>query len=71
MSADGSGKRQLTYESAWPYQIKMFPQWSADQSMILFTAVAGNGVQGLLQVVDIATLRVNALATGAARGFWR
>jgi Tol biopolymer transport system component len=71
MNADGSDKRQITRESEWPFQVKMFPQWSPDQSMILFTAVAGNGVQGLLQVVDLQTLRVNTLATAAARGFWR
>lgn len=71
MLADGTSKQQVTSESPWPYQIKISPQWSPDGSMILFTALAGNGVQGLLQVVDLRTLRVNALATGAARGFWR
>jgi WD40 repeat protein len=78
MKFDGSSPQAVTHESAWPYQVKMFPQWSPasisgkdSQSMILFTAIAGNGVQGLLQVVDLATLRVNAIATGAARGFWR
>jgi Tol biopolymer transport system component len=69
MNADGGDQRQVTRASQWPYQIKLYPQWSPDGSMILFTA-GTSVVQGVLQVVDLRTLRVNALAISALRGFW-
>lgn len=70
INADGTGARQITRPDDTPFRIRMYPEWSPDGTMILFTAVAANGLQGVLQVVDLATLRVNALASQAARGFW-
>lgn len=70
INADGTGARQITRPDDTPFRIRMYPEWSPDGAMILFTAVAANGLQGVLQVVDLATLRVNALASQAARGFW-
>ncbi|HVZ40414.1 MAG TPA: hypothetical protein VHI13_14140 [Candidatus Kapabacteria bacterium] len=72
MKADGTGRERLTHVSDSPtqYRIAINPQWSPDASMIVFSAIAGNPLQGVLQVVDVSTHRVNVLARDVLPGFW-
>ncbi|MBS1913706.1 MAG: PD40 domain-containing protein [Bacteroidetes bacterium] len=72
MKADGTDGEQLTHISSSPtqYRIAINPQWSPDASMIVFSAIAGNPLQGVLQVVDVSTHRVNVLARDVLPGFW-